>query len=180
MAIYKINNNKSHNKGRRVNESRKKLDWTYWEMPDDYKGPFEYPHYFKEFDGRYIGYVYPPYKSKYSRIDNIEGYQVELYDNGGAEPVGDFTRVFRDLKSAERYVEKMYQSLKNESKSVNEDMSIDKLKFKNTKYEGSRKATFSKGDDFIITINEDIDDDTKDLEKYYTISIHHPRDRRNN
>ena len=67
-----------------------------------------------------------------------------------------------------------------ESKSINEDMSIDKLKFKDTKYEGSRKATFSKGDDFIVTINEDIDDDTKDLEKYYTISIHHPRDRRNN
>lgn len=67
-----------------------------------------------------------------------------------------------------------------ESKSINEDMSIDKLNFKDTKYEGSRKATFSKGDDFIVTINEDIDDDTKDLEKYYTISIHHPRDRRNN
>ena len=67
-----------------------------------------------------------------------------------------------------------------ESKSINEDMSIDKLKFNDTKYEGSRKATFSKGDDFIVTINEDIDDDTKDLEKYYTISIHHPRDRRNN
>lgn len=121
MAIYKINNNKSPNKGRRVNESRNKLDWTYWEMPKDYKGPFEYPHYFKDFDGRYIGYVYPPYKSKNSRIDDIEGYQVELYDNEGTEPVGDFTRVFRNLKSAERYVEKMYQSVvKNESKSVNE------------------------------------------------------------
>lgn len=100
-------------------------DWTYWEMPEeipkDYKGPFEYPHYFKDFDGRYIGYVYPPYKSKNSRIDDIEGYQVELYDNVGTEPVGDFTRVFRNLKSAERYVEKMYQSVvKNESKSVNE------------------------------------------------------------
>lgn len=67
-----------------------------------------------------------------------------------------------------------------ESKSTNEDKLVDKLKFKDTKYEGSRTATFSTGDDFIVTINEDIDDDTKDLEKYYTISIHHPRDRRNN
>ena len=68
----------------------------------------------------------------------------------------------------------------SESKSTNEDKLVDKLKFKDTEYEGSRTATFSKGDDFIVTINEDIDDDTKDLEKYYTISIHHPRDRRNN
>lgn len=64
-----------------------------------------------------------------------------------------------------------------ESKSINEDMSIDKLKFKDTKYEGSRKATFSKGDDFIVTVDESTEDDG---EVYYTISIHHPRDRRNN
>lgn len=64
-----------------------------------------------------------------------------------------------------------------ESKSTNEDKLVDKLKFKDTKYEGSRTATFSTGDDFIVTVDESTEDDG---EVYYTMSIHHPRDRRNN
>ena len=95
--------------------------WAYWELPDDYEDPFEYPYYFKEFDGRYTGIIYPPYKSDNPRIDGFEDYYAELYDNETEDEVGDSTKAFRDFKSAERYVKKMYQSVVEDNKDIEDD-----------------------------------------------------------
>lgn len=62
-------------------------------------------------------------------------------------------RVMDSSKAGHNWSETIYKESINKSKSINEDKSIDKLKFKDTKYEGSRTATFSKCDDLSIKEN---------------------------
>jgi len=60
----------------------------------------------------------------------------------------------------------------NESKSINEDKSVDELQFKDTKFKELRRALFSTGDNFIVFIDEG----TENGEIYYYISMNHPFD----
>lgn len=119
---------------KRKDESSNSSDWRYWEMSKDHKGPFEYPHYYKEYTDDVHGYVFVPYESNIRGIDSSSDYQAELYSimKDQIAPIKNFD----NLEDAKDYLDSSaaeYLS-KNPTNESKDGMTLEELKAEINKY----------------------------------------------
>lgn len=145
-----------------------------------------------KFRGHEDDELYPVNESKSTNEDlsSITSLADDCGKNTFNKSARDVRFTFEDEKSASKFMDKLKEknihydelprgiikvskaSALDESTSINEDKSIDELQFKDTKFEGIRRAQFSTSDNFIVSLEEG----TENGEVYYYISMKHPFD----
>lgn len=88
-----------------IEEADSPLDWKYWEMPKDYRGPWIHPYYYTAYDKDLTGFIYPPYEATSKFLKNMthSDYIAELYDNSKAMTIAD--KSFNNLEDAKAWVD---------------------------------------------------------------------------
>lgn len=107
MSISNIVNKLVESREHRQDESSTGAGWEYWDMPKDYKGPWQQDYYYKEYGSDILGFIYPPFEAnvEFLKDMNHHDYVAFLYDNAAASDIE--SKSFSKMKDAREWLDEL-------------------------------------------------------------------------